>query len=217
MQCALKVLLDLEMVNNDGNLKKYKSKNPLKMIMIRYFLSVIEKNFRLIDNNELKILDAGCGEGFVTEQIYNCCVDPVIYGVDLSQQAIDYAKKFQNSNINFSVGDVLSLDFEDKEFDVVCSFEVLEHISNPERVLDELFRVSKKYVFLSVPNEPFFCLGNIISGKNIIRLGNPIDHINHFTFGGFRKFLKKHIRCSRYKLRLYNCFVWTLAVIEKIG
>ena len=203
------------MIFNDGNLKKYKSKNPLKIFMIRNFLSAVEKKFRMIDCDGLKILDAGCGEGFVTEHLYNCCKKPDIYGVDLSPKAIEYAKKFQNSNINFSIGNVLQLDFEDKKFDAVCAFEVLEHIPEPEKVLKELFRVSNKYVFLSVPNEPFFCLGNFISGKNITRFGNPIDHINHYTLGGFRKFLNKNIPCSKYKLKVYNCLVWSLAVIEK--
>lgn len=204
------------MTYNQGNLKKYKSKNPLKRLMLRYFLSVIEKIFKLIDQNDLKILDAGCGEGFVTEHIYHSCNKSNVYGVDVSPEAIEYAMKYQNPNIKFFVGNALKLDFCDNEFDVACAFEVMEHLSEPEKLLYELCRISKKYVFLSVPNEPFFCLGNLLSGKNIIRMGNPIDHINHYTFYGFKKFLCKNISYPNYKLRLYNCFVWTLAVIEKI-
>jgi len=74
---------------------------------------------------------------------------------------------------------------------VLCT-EVLEHLENPEKGLKELIRVSSKYILLSVPNEPFFMLENLVRLKNVSRLGNDIEHINHWTFFGFRKFLKKH-------------------------
>jgi ubiquinone/menaquinone biosynthesis C-methylase UbiE len=51
------------------------------------------------------------------------------------------------------VGDVRHLPFEAGQFDVACAFEVLEHIpfSDFERSLQELSRVSKKNVIISLP------------------------------------------------------------------
>lgn len=95
---------------------------------------------------------------------------------------------------------------------MVCCTEVLEHLPDPAKAVAELLRVADKYVVLSVPNEPWFCLGNLISGKNISRLGNPVDHINHYTGRGFVKFLRQ---CGAVKIKTFNCLVWTIAVVEK--
>jgi ubiquinone/menaquinone biosynthesis C-methylase UbiE len=51
------------------------------------------------------------------------------------------------------VGDVRSLPFIEKSFDLVCAFEVLEHLPYKEakKALKEIARVSKKDVLISVP------------------------------------------------------------------
>ena len=51
------------------------------------------------------------------------------------------------------VGDIRNLPIKDKTYDVVCAFEVLEHIpfSDFEKALKELKRISKKYVIISIP------------------------------------------------------------------
>ena len=42
--------------------------------------------------------------------------------------------------------------YEDNSFDVVLCFDVLEHLDNIHTVFNELYRVSKKYVIISLPN-----------------------------------------------------------------
>lgn len=52
------------------------------------------------------------------------------------------------------VGDIRSLPFADKEFDIVCAFEVLEHIplDDARLALKEMNRVSKSAILISVPH-----------------------------------------------------------------
>jgi ubiquinone/menaquinone biosynthesis C-methylase UbiE len=52
------------------------------------------------------------------------------------------------------VGDIRSLPFKDKSFDLICAFEVLEHIPYEDmiKVLEEFSRISKEDVILSVPH-----------------------------------------------------------------
>jgi len=51
------------------------------------------------------------------------------------------------------IGEAEHLPFKDKEFDVVCEGELLEHVPDPQRVLREAARVAKKKVILTVPWE----------------------------------------------------------------
>lgn len=197
---------------NKGNLQKYHTKNPLKRFMINYFEQKLLNVVESLNLQNPEILDAGCGEGFVAGMLHAQNSQAHIFAFDYQQKAIDYAKEHQSPAINFSVGDICGINFADKTFDLVCCTEVLEHLPDPAKAVAELLRVADKYVVLSVPNEPWFCLGNLISGKNISRLGNPVDHINHYTGRGFVKFLRQ---CGAVKIKTFNCLVWTIAVVEK--
>lgn len=198
---------------NCGNLQKYTTKNPLKRLMIKKFQRDYLCLLNQLDLSERKFLDVGCGEGFTTSLIYNNLQTDKIVGIDCCDEALDYARQHCSSKIDFRKGNIYELDFADKEFDAVCATEVLEHLKYPEIALSEIIRISKKYVIISVPREPYFCLGNFLSGKNITRLGNPIDHINHYTKRKFKKFLEKNIPNAN--ISIYNCWVWTLAIIEQ--
>ena len=52
---------------------------------------------------------------------------------------------------------------------------------NPSSALKEIARVASKYLIVLVPSEPFFMLGNLMRGKNILQCGNDQDHINHWN------------------------------------
>jgi hypothetical protein len=54
-----------------------------------------------------------------------------------------------------------------------------------------LCRVSRGWLILSVPNEPFFCLANFFRGKNLKTYGNDPEHINHWTKKSFVDFIAK--------------------------
>jgi len=200
---------------NDGNEKKYLSKNALKQYMIKHFLQKLLKVIEECRGNdeEMSVLDVGCGEGFVANFLYDNVKGLKITAVDYFDEAINKAKNDNKRNISFLKGDIYHLNYAGDTFDMVMATEVLEHLDNPDEALRELVRAAKKYVVITVPNEPFFCLGNLLTGKNVKRLGNPIDHVNHWTYFGFEKFIKKNL--SHVKLRKYNLFVWTLVVIEK--
>jgi 2-polyprenyl-3-methyl-5-hydroxy-6-metoxy-1,4-benzoquinol methylase len=96
---------------------------------------------------------------------------------------------------------------------VLCT-EVLEHLDDPQKGLKELVRVSKKYLVVSVPNEPFFVLAQLARGKNWSRFGNDIEHINHWTMFGFPKFVKKNAKVKILARRFP--FAWTMLLLEKI-
>jgi SAM-dependent methyltransferase len=73
------------------------------------------------------VLDAGCGVGYGTAFLAREARR--IVGVDVSEEAIDYARRrYAAPNVEFVRADVLELDAPDASFDVACSFETIEHV-----------------------------------------------------------------------------------------
>ena len=88
------------------------------------------------------VLDAGCGVGYGTAHLAR--VAERVVGVDVSDDAVSYAvAHYAGPNVEFLAADVLELPFADDSFGVVCSFEIVEHVSDAERFVAELARVLK--------------------------------------------------------------------------
>ncbi|MDP3732372.1 MAG: class I SAM-dependent methyltransferase, partial [Candidatus Omnitrophota bacterium] len=89
------------------------------------------------------VLDAACGVGYGAH--YLAQVAREVIGIDTSREAITYAQEhYQKGNIQFKVMNVHNLEFPDKYFDIVCSFETLEHLDEPKRFMFEVKRVLKE-------------------------------------------------------------------------
>src|SRR3989344_1082666 len=140
--------------------KLYKSKNPLvKMVSVGRLDKIVSL---LPQEKNIKILDAGCGEGQLLLKIFNKGYND-IYGADVTPVALESAKK-RIPKAKFSLQDLKSLNFSDEYFDVVICTEVIEHIKNYEKVLQELKRILKKngLLIITFPNEPLCVLSRVI-------------------------------------------------------
>ncbi|NQS90468.1 class I SAM-dependent methyltransferase [Patescibacteria group bacterium] len=100
------------------------------------------------------VLDIGCSTGYGTHFLRNTGAKEVV-GIDISEDAIKYAQT--HFDAKYLVGDTLRLPFENKQFDAVLCFEVIEHIPPEKRkmFLSESGRVLReKGVFIcSTPNQ----------------------------------------------------------------
>ena len=100
------------------------------------------------------VLDAACGEGYGAEYLSRYAAKVV--GVDISEDAINHAKEnYLRENLEFSVKDVVSMDFPDCLFDVVASFQTIEHLAEPVKFLESVKRILKTegHAIISVPNK----------------------------------------------------------------
>jgi 2-polyprenyl-3-methyl-5-hydroxy-6-metoxy-1,4-benzoquinol methylase len=174
-------------VNHDSsNLRKYQSKNVFKRTALNlFFKSLLEMEFE-----GDAILDAGCGEGFGALNILSKYPDGKVFGVDLSADAVAAAKSIV-PQMPSAVADVTRLPFPDKQFDVVVSLEVLEHLPQPELAVEMYKKLSRRYILLSVPNEPVFRTLRMLEGSDLLRWGDHPKHINHWNFISFARFLQR--------------------------
>ncbi|MBA2248112.1 MAG: class I SAM-dependent methyltransferase [Chloroflexia bacterium] len=155
------------------------------------------------------LLDAGCGEGFVTDIFLKAMPETSITGFDVLPDSVRLAQ-LRNPRASISVGDIYAIDHPDASFDVVYSFEVLEHLEDPRRALRELARVAKRAVVVSVPHEPFFCLANAARGKNldVTPRGSDPDHRNFWSRGSFGDFVDQELEVEK----LTGSLPWTICV-----
>lgn len=101
-----------------------------------------------------EVLDAGCGVGYGSAMLAEDASH--VIAVDVEQAAIEYAKKTYNrKNLKFLVMDCTTMGFHDRTFDLVVSFEVLEHISGSQVFVRELCRVLRDngILMISTPNK----------------------------------------------------------------
>lgn len=105
------------------------------------------------------VLDAACGTGYGTNIIAKKAKKA--YGIDISDEAIQYAKEnYCAENLYFQQGSVAMLEFPDHFFDVVISFETIEHVDEEmqNQFLSEIYRVLKEdgILIMSTPDKKIY-------------------------------------------------------------
>lgn len=180
----------------------------LQRFLIDNFYKVLLEEIKRLKPDT--ILDAGCGEGITFKKLQDRGIGKKLVGFDSLDRAIIIGKKLY-PKLHLEQGDIYKIKSPDSAYDVVICSEVLEHLERPEDALKELVRVSKRYIVLSVPNEPMFMLGNFLRGKNLKRWGNDIEHINHWSNRSFAKFVGKHAKVKSNITPL----PWSLIIAEK--
>jgi ubiquinone/menaquinone biosynthesis C-methylase UbiE len=90
----------------------------------------------------LKWLEVGCGSGALSEVVINNRKPSEITAIDQSESFVNTAQKRLGSQVNCRVGNALSLPLEDSSVSVTVSGLVLNFISEPEKALTEMRRVT---------------------------------------------------------------------------
>lgn len=106
-----------------------------------------------------RVLDLGSGEGYGAALLARTAESVV--GVDISQEAVAHAcVTYGESNVRFVCADARRLTFAAGSFDLVVSFELIEHMAECEALLDEAARVLRPngLLVISSPNKRFYHL-----------------------------------------------------------
>lgn len=119
--------------------------------------------------NKDKVLDAACGTGYETIGV----------GIDNDPEAIAFAKSHYKAE--FVVGSVLDMPFESNSFDIVTSFETIEHV-DAQKFLNEISRILKRSGIL------------ILSTPRKTGVINSPYHVKEFSKVELEKMLKKYFK-----------------------
>lgn len=192
------------------NLEKHQTKNPISRVFLDNFLKTVIETLKTLGVGS--ILDVGCGEGFTLMRLKKEKIGTKLEGVDAVKASVEMGLKL-HPELTLKMGDTYHLKYADDSFDIVLCTEVLEHLAKPSDALKELIRVSKKYVLVTVPNEPGFTISRILRGKNLLQLGAHPEHIQWWTGNGFKKFVSRQ---KGVKIRLVKYPIpWTMVLLEK--
>ncbi len=96
--------------------------------------------------NGARVLDAGCGTGEITGRLAALFSGASFVGLDLEEPHLERARVRcapLGSRVRFERGDVLSLPFDERTFDLVVSRHVLQALPDAPRALREMLRVLK--------------------------------------------------------------------------
>ncbi|GBE16231.1 bifunctional 3-demethylubiquinone-9 3-methyltransferase/ 2-octaprenyl-6-hydroxy phenol methylase [bacterium BMS3Abin15] len=143
--------------------------------------------------SESRILDIGCGDGTIMEYLSKNNKPQEIIGIDISQKAVNFVNEKGFKAFKFDIfSDEFAEFLKDKKFDYIIITEVLEHVQNPEIIMNLIKKHVLDSIFVSIPNAGFFV--------NRIRL-----LFGKFPLAMIQQHIKEHIRFWTLTDFLYWC------------
>ncbi len=196
----------MEHPSGSRNLAKYRHPNVVYQWLNRRFRQAL---LALLGGSDARaVLEVGCGEGFLLAFLAEHLPKATLAGLDLAPDAVRYGRAQCPGAAFLLVADGNRLPFRSDAFDVVVCSEMLEHLRDVEPVLAELKRISRRYVVVSVPREPYF---SFLTRLAIwLRQAEDPEHVQSWTRRGFARLLREHFATAR----LGTSGIYRLALCE---
>lgn len=169
-----------------------------------------------------RILDVGCGDGNFSVLLKEACSAKEVYGIEISEKSVRAARKMGVKAFQLDI-DEEDFPFEEGYFDAIFAGEIIEHLFDPDHLLDEIYRTlnEKGILVITTPNlaslynrialllgfQPYYY--NVSPRKSLGHLfefDEHIDsswsHIRMFTLRSLKELLKYH----KFEiLKVYGC------------
>ena len=171
---------------------KYTARNPAIRLLTERWVANLDRTFGQVSGDghgpPEQALEVGCGEGVVADRMHRRWGEVVALDLPDAGLRADW-RHYRGPR--FLHASAHELPFADNRFDVVVAAEVLEHLPDPVRGLQEMARVGRRHLVLSVPREPVFRSCNLVAGRYVRDLGNTPGHLNHWSRRSFVRFVSQ--------------------------
>lgn len=193
--------------NGDVNFRdKYLSSNIISRHLVDGFFGGIKDLVGLTGQDTRSAIEVGCGEGFSSQRIVRFLGPKVAFeALDVDPKLVQAARA-NNPGAKIEQGTIYDLKKSDKQFDLVFTLEVLEHLDDPAKALREIKRIAKKWLIISVPREPIWSVMNMARGKYWSDWGNTPGHIQRWSTKDFRRFIGSELEIQEMRTPL----PWTI-------
>ncbi len=163
----------LDELNKHYSHYSYGSEGYLSPITIKSYNSLLDEfeKYRKVG----RILDVGCGRGWFLVEARKRGWE--VYGTEYSEKAVELCK---SAGIKMFQGELDVNNFDGIEFDVITSFEVIEHINNPNEDLQKIHSLLRKegLFYCTTPNFNSLMRYYLKEDYNVI--GYP-EHLSYYT------------------------------------
>lgn len=144
---------------------------------------IIAEMMGKFSDKRIKILDVGCGAGFLANELAQHGYH--VTGLDASESTLEVAHRHDSTRtVDYRFGDACSMEFDDGTFDVVCAMDFLEHIEKPNQIVREISRVLRAggLFFYYTFNRNFLAWLLVIKGVEWFVRNTPRDmhHLRYF-------------------------------------
>ncbi|MHB0988689.1 MAG: class I SAM-dependent methyltransferase [Bellilinea sp.] len=197
-----------EKVITGNYFNKHESKNILYQMLVKNYRLTLQDLVRDLSFNNC--LEIGSGEGYILEYLHKVKPNIKFLGSEINYSICELGRT-NNPYANWAVMIGENLAVKTSSFDLVVACEVLEHIKDPIIVLNEMYRVSSKFVLLSVPYEPIWRLLNLLRLKYLKALGNTPGHINHWSPKNISGLVSEYFHIIKIRVS----FPWIFITAEK--
>lgn len=173
----------------------FKARNNLIMSHIQTLLDT--------DKKDLRILNVGAGTGFTSELLSNF---GHVKSIEYDKECIEHVKKL--TTINLEWGSILDLPYDDNSFDLVCAFDVIEHVEDDKLAIKELERVCRHdgQIVVTVPAFQFLwgshdLINHHFRRYNMAQLVSLFSNQDNFVYRSYYNFFLFPIVAA---VRLFN-------------
>lgn len=149
----------------------YRNKYSASGHIAKYIITKSVLN-SLSQYNFKSFADIGGAEGYTSNLVKQIFSPGEMLLTDLSEKYVQKAREI--FNLKAVSCDIHMLPFEDNEFDIVLCSETIEHVTNYKNAIEELLRVTKHVLIITVPHETPEMVAETV------RLKIPHGHINYF-------------------------------------
>lgn len=138
------------------------------------------------DSHNKRLFDVGCAFGFFLEMVTPYFASA--HGIDISNDAVAYARNILH--VDATAGDLLTAPIGGP-FDVVCMWDVIEHLGHPDRVLERVASMMPDGGILTITTGDIRSVNARLRGKRW-RLIHPPTHLHYFSTQTITLLLQHH-------------------------